>query len=192
MNWSIDSTASTWLRQARAGDSLAWRKLVRVYRPLICWWCARGGVAVQDIDDVAQEVLGGVASALEGFERESFRGFLWGIARHKIADYWRTRHAQAASPGGSTMQQLLAELEAESEQLAGANDQATKIVFDAVVELIRGEFSERDWSAFWQVTVEEKSAADVADSLGITTNMVYLAKTRIKRRIREEFGDAGP
>jgi RNA polymerase sigma-70 factor (ECF subfamily) len=93
--------------------------------------------------------------------------------------------------GGSTLQQVLANVEADSSQDIGPADQATKILFDAVVRMVQGEFSEQDWQAFWQVTVEGKSAAEVAAALGITPNVVYLARTRIMRRIRKEFGNDG-
>jgi RNA polymerase sigma-70 factor (ECF subfamily) len=39
------------------------------------------------------------------------------------------------------------------------------------------------------VTVEDRRPAEVAQELGISTNAVYLAKSRVLVRLREEFGD---
>ena len=55
------------------------------------------------------------------------------------------------------------------------------------VELIRGEFEERTWQAFWRVAVEGQAAKDVAKDLGVTASAVRLAKSRVLRRLREEM-----
>jgi RNA polymerase sigma-70 factor (ECF subfamily) len=188
---SISSITSAWLEEARQGVQEAWSRLHRAYRPLVCWWCARGGIPAQDIDDVAQDVFAALARSLASFEHQTFRGYLWTVTRNKIRDYWRGRQTGPAAWGGNTLEQVLDHVEADSNRSVGSADQATKILFDAVVQMVRGEFSEQNWNAFWQVAVEGKPAADVAEALGMTRNMVYLARTRIMRRIREEFGGAG-
>ena len=159
---------------------------------MICWWCGKGGIPAQDIDDVAQDVFAALAKSLSAFDHQNFRGFLWTITRHKILDYWRARASGPDACGGSSMHELLANVEAESSRRVGAADQATKIVFDAVVRMVRAEFSDQDWNAFWEFAVEGKPAAEVAVALGVTRNVVYLARTRIARRIREEFGPGFP
>jgi RNA polymerase sigma-70 factor (ECF subfamily) len=63
------------------------------------------------------------------------------------------------------------------------------LVFSRALELIRQEFEGTNWQAFWRVTVEGERPADVAEALGVTVNIVYLAKSRILRRLREEFAD---
>jgi RNA polymerase sigma-70 factor (ECF subfamily) len=55
--------------------------------------------------------------------------------------------------------------------------------------LIQREVEDHTWQAFWRVVVDGQSPADVAAALGIRVNSVYLAKGRILRRLREEFGD---
>lgn len=185
---SISSITSSWLQNAKDGQGQAWSRLHRAYRPLVCWWCGKGGIPPQDIDDVAQDVFAALAKSLATFDHQNFRGFLWTVTRNKIRDYWRGQQRRPAAFGGSDLEYVLDNVEAESNRSAGPADQATKIVFDAVVQAVRGEFSERNWNAFWLVAVEGKSAAEAAAALGITPNMVYLARTRIMRRIREEFG----
>jgi RNA polymerase sigma-70 factor (ECF subfamily) len=51
------------------------------------------------------------------------------------------------------------------------------------------EFEERTWQAFWQVVVDGRSPADVAQQLGMSANAVHLARGRVLRRLREEFSD---
>jgi RNA polymerase sigma-70 factor (ECF subfamily) len=55
--------------------------------------------------------------------------------------------------------------------------------------MIRSEFQERTWSAFWRLTVEGHCAAEIAADLDMKTNAVRQAKFRIMQRLRMEFGD---
>ena len=57
------------------------------------------------------------------------------------------------------------------------------------LELMRTEFETNTWRACWESVVSERAAADIAAELGITVNAVYLAKSRVLRRLREEFAD---
>lgn len=186
---SLDSITSSCLRQARAGNDHAWQRLVALHHKLVCWWCAKSGIPRSDIDDLAQEVFAGAYASFASFEHQSFRGWLWRITKNKIVDYWRRRQKETTAQGGSSIQELLDQVEAASSQRVGAVDRATKLVFDAVVALVQSEFSERDWRAFWDVAVEGMPVAEAAHKHGITRNQVYLAKSRIRRRIREEFDE---
>jgi DNA-directed RNA polymerase specialized sigma24 family protein len=53
------------------------------------------------------------------------------------------------------------------------------------------EFQEQVWSAFWMVAVEGKSVAETALELGTTKNIVYLSKSRVKKRLRQIFDTSG-
>ena len=57
------------------------------------------------------------------------------------------------------------------------------------MNLVRHEFEERTWKAFWQVTVEDRSPAEVAAAMGISANAVRQAKSRVLRRLKEEMGE---
>jgi RNA polymerase sigma-70 factor (ECF subfamily) len=52
---------------------------------------------------------------------------------------------------------------------------------------VRSEFESHTWDAFWQVAVGGRAPADVAVTLRISVNAVYLAKSRVLKRLREEF-----
>ena len=71
---------------------------------------------------------------------------------------------------------------------AGAEEEAGDL-YRRALELIRSEFEERTWRAFLMVTVEGRLPADAAAALGTTPGAVYIAKSRVLKRLREEFGD---
>ena len=53
--------------------------------------------------------------------------------------------------------------------------------------MIRNEFEDRTWQAFWRVTVECQPSDMVAESLEMTPAAVRQAKSRVLRRLREEL-----
>jgi hypothetical protein len=52
--------------------------------------------------------------------------------------------------------------------------------------------AERTWTAFWLLAVEGCQAAAVAADLGMSVGAVYIARSRVLRRLREEFCDLFP
>ena len=54
-------------------------------------------------------------------------------------------------------------------------------------ELVRCEFREDDWQAFLRTAVDNQPAKSVAEELGKSVASVYLAKSRILKRLREEL-----
>jgi RNA polymerase sigma-70 factor (ECF subfamily) len=163
-----------------------------LYAPLVAYWCRQAGLHSDDRQDVMQEVFSAVAASLLSFQSDrsdaTFRGWLRGIARHKIQDHFRHRHEPAA--GGTDAQQRLQEVPgpADEVELSESHDEITELYYRAL-GLVRCEFEERTWSAFWQVAVENRTTAEVAAQMGITTNAVRQAKSRVLRRLKEEMGE---
>src|SRR5215472_5617933 len=98
-------TSLTLLQRLLANEPEAWRTMVQLYTPLLCHWCARGGVRGADAEDVVQEVFRVAATSLEKFRREregdSFRGWLRGITRNMVLLHFRRTHRQPQVTGGT-------------------------------------------------------------------------------------------
>jgi len=194
-------TSASLLAGVRLRDADAWRRMVKLYTPLVRYWCRKAGLAHDAMDDLVQETFAAVLRGLPKFERSpnggSFRGWLRTIARNKLNDYFRGRRDKTAAAGGTEAHlnlgnladPLAADIAAEAFDEAGPADarEATEtgLVFRAAVELIRTEFEPLTQQAFWATTVEERPPAEVAAQLGITLNAVYKAKSRVLRRLRE-------
>lgn len=186
------ATSLTLLERVRAQDQRAWERLVYLYSPLVYRWCRQAGLQGADAADVGQEVFTAVAQSIKDFRRDrkgdTFRGWLYGITRNQL------RH-RAAPPGGtgvggSSVQRRLQGVPSEEE--SGDRQSASavldqRVLHRRVVELVRDEFELRTWQAFWKVIVEGKTPKDAAADLGMTVNAVYLAKSRVLHRLREEF-----
>ena len=186
------STPSSLLDRLRsADDAAAWDRLWALYGPTVEGWCRRAGLTPEDAADVRQEVFRAVVRGIAHFRRDrpgdSFRGWLYATTRRKLLDHWRKRGKQPLAAGGTDHHERLMDLPAE--EPAGTDEAATddRGVFERSVRLIRAEFEERTWQAFWRVTVDGRPAADVAAELGMTPGAVYVAKSRVLKRLREEF-----
>lgn len=192
---SRPSTNTSLLMRVRQQEPRAWSRLVYLYGPVVYAWCRRVGLQDSDAEEVGQEVFRAVASGIERFRRESgsdtFRGWLWGIAQNKLKDHWRRQSKQPAALGGSSAQkrfeQLAEPATANSLDPGGAGEALH--VLRRACELVKRDFQERSWNAFWQVTVEEKPPAEVAEALCMSRTAVYIAKSRILHRLRRELED---
>jgi RNA polymerase sigma-70 factor (ECF subfamily) len=185
-------TSPTLVDRLKRHDPEGWRRHVQLYGPLIYRWCRRGRLGPEDAADVAQEVFRTVAARIQDFRRDrpgdSFRGWLWTITRHKIGDHLRRLQRQPSAAGGSDAHMGLLNL---PERLP--DDEEAAADFSALVhramDLVRAEFAERTWQAFWRTAVEGRTATDVAGELGVTPDAVRMAKSRVLRRLREELPD---
>lgn len=187
-------TSLSLLDRVRAADPQAWQRLVHVYSPLIFSWCRRTGLGPDDAADVMQDVWQSVSGAIGRFRRAdgagTFRGWIWTITRNKLRDHFRAHTDEAAAEGGSTACARLREVpDGEPEDSADDPSGGTGGLLRRAVELIRGDFAEGTFQAFWLTAVDGRSAAEAAAALGTTVDAVYQAKSRVLRRLREELGE---
>jgi RNA polymerase sigma-70 factor (ECF subfamily) len=185
------STSLTLLERVRDRDEEAWRRLMGLYAPLVERWCGHCGVRGQDADDVCQEVFHAVAAGLDNFRRErqgdTFRGWLRVITRNKLIDHGRRRDRQPEAQGGTDAQRRLQQV-AEPELPEDTPDDLGGL-YRRALELVRGEFEERTWQAFWRAAVEGQPPDLIAADLGVTPAAVRKAKSRVLLRLRQEVGD---
>ena len=52
---------------------------------------------------------------------------------------------------------------------------------------IHAEFNPTTWQVFQMLVLHERPAAEVAQHFGITPNAVYVAKSRVLARLRQEL-----
>src|SRR6516162_4092472 len=102
---SAQSTSLSLLERARRREPAAWNRLIALYRPLVLYWCRRGGIHGPDAEDVSQEVFAGAAGGLDKFHRDqpgdTFRGWLRGITCNQVLLYQRKTQRQPRGQGGS-------------------------------------------------------------------------------------------
>ena len=188
------SVASSLLDRLKADSPESWHRFVCLFGPVVYYWCRRRGLQPADARDVGQNVFREVAGRIGDFRRDrpgdTFRGWLWTITQSKIADHWRAQQKEPLAAGGSAAQARLEQLQAVSLDEPDSQPEMTCRVglYRRGLDLIRCEFEQRTWQAFWRVAVEGRQPGDVAAELGVSVNSVYIAKSRVLRRLRTELG----
>ena len=192
MDHSPSGTSSSLIDRVKADEAGAWDRLVTLYAPLLYHWCRKWNLQEEDLADVFQEVFKTLVTHIGGFRREregdTFRGWLRTITRNKVLDHFRKQSREA--DGGSDVNRRLAQIPAPED---GANDpeeaEAMRRLFLRGLDLIRDEFEDRTWKAFWGAAVEGRSPQDVGTRLSMSPGAVRVAKSRVLQRLREELGD---
>lgn len=194
-NDSIGSTSASLIERVRMRDQAAWRRMVRLYGPLVHFWCRQSQLQEADLADVFQEVFRSVAAAIgkfgHGGDGQTFRGWLRTITRNKLRDHFRQRGRHPVAAGGSTAHarwQQFVDSE-DDDQSPATLDHERALLVQRALGLLRTDFEERTWRAFWRTAVDGQSPADVGVELEMTSAAVRKAKSRVLQRLREELGD---
>lgn len=189
------STSRSLLSRLKSADAAAWNRLVVLYAPLVHHWCRKFGLPTREAADVLQDVFQSVAVNVERFHRDSpgdsFRGWLRAITRSKVMDHFRRRSNQPQAVGGTEALQRLGQLPAPSEadNEADSDEAPVRALFESALGLIRPEFTDRTWQAFWRTAIDDQPAPDVGQALGMSAGAVRVAKCRVLQRLREELGE---
>ncbi|HLY09276.1 MAG TPA: sigma-70 family RNA polymerase sigma factor [Planctomycetota bacterium] len=191
---SPTGTSSSLIDRVRADEAGAWDRLVALYAPLLYHWCRRWKLQDEDLADVFQEVFKTLVLHIGGFRRDkegdTFRGWLRTITRNKVLDHFRKHRFEQVA--GSDADGRLSQIPAPEADPQADPEEAEELrrLFLRGLDLIRNEFEDRTWQAFWRTAVDGRAPKDVALELSMSSGAVRVAKSRVLQRLREELGDA--
>lgn len=179
------------LRLRDARDQEAWTTFLEIYQPLIYRIIRQRQIQDADAGEITQEVLLAVANSVDRWEADSnrgtFRGWLATITRNLVVNFLIKQSRHPRGTGDTDFRLRLAALPApEGEQSALFDLEQRRQVFRWAADQIRCEFRESHWLAFWRTAVEGQAVAEVARALSMTTGLVYVARNRIMKRLREQ------
>jgi RNA polymerase sigma factor (sigma-70 family) len=184
--------ASLLVRIRDGRDQEAWRQFVQLYAPVVYGFARKRGLQDADAADVMQDVLRSVAGAATRLNydpaRGSFRGWLYTVARNKIFNFLEAgRHKLGRGSGDSGARAQLEALAGPEWGLAESWDEEYERNLAALaLERVRGEVQAATWQAFWQTAVEGRSAREAGATLDMTAGAVYVARSRVLARLKEE------
>lgn len=192
MQESPVTRASLLVRLRDGKDAGAWREFVQLYAPLIFGFARKRGLQDADAADLMQEVLRSVSGAAQRLEydpaRGSFRGYLFTITRNKIFNFLESRSRRVMGSGDSRVQQKLEQFASADGSLAEDWEADFRRNLAAkAMDIVKGEFQKATWDAFYQTAVEGIPPAQVAARVGLSVGAVYVAKSRIIARLRQEI-----
>jgi RNA polymerase sigma-70 factor (ECF subfamily) len=178
------------LRIKDPADRDAWEEFVELYRPIIYRMARKRGLQDADAQDLAQKVLGSVASSIEGWEhdpqRARFSTWLTTVTRNAIIDTVRRIKPDSSSGGTSMLQQLKRLPQSEEGAAAELNREYRRQLFRHAAAEIQHEFEPETWTAFWLTTVENVGVTEAAERTGKAIGSIYAARSRVMRRLKEK------
>ncbi len=186
----MDETSLTLLDALRRdANGQSWQQLVDIYSPLIQGWLRRHGAKQDDVDDLVQNVLTVVYRRLGEFDRQrtgSFRNWLRTIAVNCLRDHWRAQRNRPTATGDAEFVLMLNELADSDSHLSRVwNEEHDRHLTNFLLSRIKQEFRPATWQAFERFALKEEAPESIAAELGITANAVYIAKSRVLKRMRE-------
>ena len=173
-------------RLGQPGEQESWRRFVHLYTPLLYYWGRRVGLPPDEAADLVQDVLLVVVEKLPHFEydaQRSFRGWLRTITLNK----WRARCRRHAAAPPIEPDPNFSDLTDGEPVDAFAEQEYRRWLVQRALEVMREEFETTTWTACWEFVVSGRSAAEVATDLGVSVDVVYAAKSRVLRRLRQEL-----
>jgi RNA polymerase sigma-70 factor (ECF subfamily) len=187
----MDQTRQSLLLRAQTGEEKAWKDLTELYRPLILGWLNRQGVPAGDLEDLSQDILLSVVKHLPSFQhsgrRGAFRAWLRTIVCNRTIDYWRALDTDTQGQGGSGATAALQQLaDPDSDLNRQWDEEHDRYVLSCLLDLVEEEFEATTLRAFRRLALDGASGAEAAQELGLSVAAVYVAKSRVLQRIRQE------
>ena len=181
-----ETKASLILRLPSADDADAWQEFVSIYEPFVYRFARRGGLQDADARELVQNVLLSVARAVGRWrpdrQRGRFRTWLFRIARNQLLDVLAKQRRSIVACGGSGL---------FDHALISGDDQNMRLehrreLFRWAAERVKITVNQATWNAFWMTAIQEQTVEVVASELGLTTGAVYIARSRVLARLRNE------
>jgi RNA polymerase sigma-70 factor (ECF subfamily) len=183
---SMNTTSPSLLERLRQPEKReAWSRFVNLYTPLLYYWARRAGLPSHDAADLVQEVLLVLVQKLPEFKYDpdkSFRGWLRTILLNKWRERCRRYAALPAQASESGLSDVAIIVEPEFEEAEYRQE-----LIRRALEIMQSEFEPTTWKACWEFVVSGRPAVEVAGELGVSVEVVYSAKSRVLRRLREEL-----
>jgi RNA polymerase sigma factor (sigma-70 family) len=150
-------------------------------------WCLRWGSQPADAEDVAQQVLLKLLTAMKNYRRRAgsgFRGWLKTVTHNAWLDFVTSRHNSAQYPGSVDLitdsNDALADLEAEM-QRAFENELLT-----LAMRRVEARVKPSTWEAFRLTAIEELQGVEAAARLNMDVSNVFVHKHRVMKLLEAE------
>ena len=167
----------------------AWREFTAIYEPFVYRFARRRGLQDADAREVVQEVFLGVSRAVRDWEpdqrRARFRTWLFKIAKNQLLNLLRKRRDANLDSAGWEAVGALAE---DDDVLSNREESEYRDeVFRWACARVKTTVKVQNWQAFWDTAVLGRPVTDVAEDLELPRGAVYVARSRVIKKLRDEI-----
>jgi RNA polymerase sigma factor (sigma-70 family) len=182
----LDAEWSSLMRDAQAGDKVAYQRLLRGCTPLIRRVARHQGVQGDRVDDVVQETLLTIHRARQTYDpSRSFSSWLYAIAQRRAIDGLR-RHGRQDRREIHAPQNYEAHPDPSAGQETTA-DMKDRAVMEAVTQLPEGQRQAIEALALQQLSLDEAAIMTGKTKGALKVNM-HRALTTLRARFGGDVG----
>ena len=184
-----DTSVTLMMRvQQSPADPEAWGEFANRYQPMIRAWCVKWGAQHSDADDVAQQVLLKLLTAMKKYQPRAdagFRAWLQTVTRNAWFDLRKARRPEQEHVAGSLeavvdSHDALEDLEQQMERAY------ERELLDLAMLRVEKRVKPTTWAAFRLTYIEKLHGSDAASQLELTPSHVFVAKHRVLKLLEDE------
>lgn len=187
MSVRSDKTSPSLLARVRdPGDDKSWREFVGIYDPLVYRYARLRGLTHEDARELVQECMTVLVRTMPGFEysreKGKFKNWLRRLADNKICDMFKRRRPVRGNSKDFTRPQ---QREVSASQLWEEQWQRKHLRY--CLQEALNEVCPTTRQAFELYVVAEWPVERVTETLSLTADQVYAAKSRITQRLKKKY-----
>jgi RNA polymerase sigma-70 factor (ECF subfamily) len=190
---TLPTTCVTLLVRLRQypSDQAGWDEFVERYGRHIHRWCRYWKLQDADAEDLTQDILMKLMHKLQAFAYDpsrSFRGWLKTVAHHAWRDFVDRRSYSHRAAGDGQAQELFLTLKAREDLVQRLEAAFDLELLEAAKVRVRLRVAPHTWEAFRLTALEGLPVAEVANQVRLRVAMVYAAKSKVQKLLKEEIG----
>ncbi len=192
MTDSPPTRATLLVRLRDRDDTGAWSEFVRDYGPMLYRFVRSRGLQDADASDVVQDVMRSVGLAIGRLDyqkhRGGFRAWLFTITRNKLSTYFEKQKRLGPVGDDTDQREMLGQVSDDQEALEQQwqLEHQRQLAARAIANL-KPTIEANTWTAFESTAMEGRSAQQVAEQTGMSPGAVYVARSRVTAKLRNEI-----
>ena len=165
-----------------------WEKFVSIYRPVIYRTAVAKGLQEADAQDLSQQVLLAVASAIPRWEKQNestrFRHWLRRITRNAILNALTRCSPVEATGGSSSFKVLLEQPIADADTESLIDWEYRRELFLRAKDIVSRSVQVDTWRAFELTAIDGLTNQEASVTLGKSLGSIYTARCRVMQRLQ--------
>ena len=179
-------TSQTLLVRLRdVNDHESWHLFSQIYGPVLRDYYRRRGMQDADCDDLTQDVLASVIKSMRAskYDRAKgrFRAWLGTVAANRLKNFFRDREHYKKHVAHVPDENLYIDPDSDWVELFSRH------LFEVACVRIQPQFEPQTWECFRLTWMTALAAKVVAEQMGISVHSVYVNKSRVLQRLRQEI-----
>ncbi len=185
LRYTPETSQSLLVRLGDANNHESWQLFSQIYSPVLRDYYRRRGVQDADCDDLVQDVLAIVVKSLRAakYDRSKgrFRAWLGTVATNRLKNFFRDRASHANLMELTLDDELYIDPDSDWVELFSRH------LFHVACSRIQPQFEPQTWECFSLTWMHHVPAKEVANQIGIPLHSVYVNKSRVLQRLRQEI-----